>query len=64
MFGRNSKVTKTSRKRLPAHITALLVTLVFAAVYFYVALPAVNLQNPGFYFFWLSASSSSVLCRF
>lgn len=51
MFGGNPKVKKISRKRLPPHPTALIVTLVFAALYFYVALPAINLQNTDFYYF-------------
>jgi len=51
MFERNPKITNISRRKLPLHVRALISTLVFAAVYFYVALPAINLQNPDFYFF-------------
>lgn len=51
MIGRNPKVKKLSRKRLPPLVTALIVTLVFAIVYYYVMLPAINLQDSNFYFF-------------
>jgi len=51
MFKRNPKVRKISRKRLPPYLTALIITLIFAAVYFYFMLPAINLQDPDFYFF-------------
>jgi hypothetical protein len=51
MFKRNPKMTNISRRRLPPHLRALIPTLVFAAVYFYVVLPAINLQNIDFYFF-------------
>jgi len=52
MFERNNKKkTNSSLRNLPPHVRALITTLVFAAVYFYVALPAINLQNFDFYFF-------------
>lgn len=51
MYKRNPKVKKISRNRLPSFVSALIITLIFAAVYFYVVLPAINLQNTDFYFF-------------
>ncbi|SDG58076.1 hypothetical protein [Desulfosporosinus hippei] len=52
MFERNNKRKRNiSLRNLPPHVRALITTLVFAAVYFYVALPAINLQNIDFYFF-------------
>ena len=47
----NPKEKKSSRKRLPPHLTALIATLIFAAVCFYYLVPAVNLQNQDFYYF-------------
>jgi hypothetical protein len=38
-------------KRLPSLVTALIVTIVFAAVYFYAALPALNFHNTDLYIF-------------
>ncbi|UWG97106.1 CvpA family protein [Dehalobacter sp. DCM] len=49
LHGFNRK--KTPRKRRPPLLTALLITLVFAVIYFYVVLPAINLQNTEFYLF-------------
>ena len=37
-------------------VFSLVVTLLFACVYFYIALPAINLHDPGFYFFFLLCS--------
>jgi hypothetical protein len=51
MYERNNKKTNISLRKLPSHVRALITTLVFAAVYFYVVLPAINLQNIDFYFF-------------
>ncbi|HWQ71082.1 MAG TPA: CvpA family protein [Desulfitobacteriaceae bacterium] len=51
MLGRNPEAKKISRRRLPPQVMALIVTLVFAAAYFYYSLPAINLKNPDFYFF-------------
>ncbi len=44
------KATVVGKGKLPL---CLLITAVFAAVYFYVALPAINLHDPAFYFFFL-----------
>ena len=51
MFERNNKKTNSSLRNLSPHVRALITTLVFAAVYFYVVLPAINLQNIDFYLF-------------
>ncbi len=42
------KILKTTTSRI---LMSILITLVFAAVYFYVTLPALNLHNPQFYSF-------------
>ncbi|MBQ6711949.1 MAG: CvpA family protein [Clostridia bacterium] len=44
------KATIMGKSRLPL---CLALTAAFAAVYFYVALPAINLHDPSFYFFFL-----------
>ncbi len=44
------KATVVGKGKLPL---CLLLTAVFAAIYFYVALPAINLHDPAFYFFFL-----------
>ena len=38
-------------------VTNLLITLLFALVYYYLKLPAINLKNPGFYAFFLLLSA-------
>jgi hypothetical protein len=53
MFERNPKVKNISRRRLPPYLRALIATLLFAAVYFYIVLPAINLQSIDFYIFLL-----------
>lgn len=42
------KILKTTSSRI---VASILITLVFAVVYFYVTLPALNLHNPQFYTF-------------
>jgi hypothetical protein len=42
MFERNPKVKNISRRGLPPHLKA---TLLFAAVYFYVVLPAISSKD-------------------
>ena len=37
-------------------VFSLVVTLIFACVYFYIVLPAINLHDPGFYVFFLLCS--------
>ena len=44
------KATVMGKSKLPL---CILLTLVFAAIYFYVALPAINLHDQGFYTFFL-----------
>ena len=44
------KATIVGKSKLPL---CIIVTLAFAAVYFYVALPAINLHDPAFYIFFL-----------
>jgi len=51
MFGNNRKEKKMLRKSLPPLLTALIVTLVIAIVFFYLTLPAINLHNTSFYTF-------------
>lgn len=40
-----------AKRTMPRVLTSLLITLVIGAVWFYVSLPAINLQNTGFYSF-------------
>ena len=44
------KATVMGKSKLPL---CLALTAAFAAVYFYIALPAINLHDPAFYFFFL-----------
>lgn len=44
------KATVVGKSKLPL---CIILTVVFAAVYFYVSLPAINLHDPAFYFFFL-----------
>ena len=48
---RARKVRKPKGSPVARVLISLLVTLVFGAVYFYFKLPAINLQNEGFYWF-------------
>lgn len=45
-----AKVVRPKGKGNPT-LVAVLITLVFAAISFYISLPAINLQDPGFYSF-------------
>ena len=44
------KATVVGKSKLPL---CILLTLAFAVVYFYISLPAINLHDPAFYFFFL-----------
>jgi len=55
-FGPKTKVGKA--------LLSLVVTLIFGSVYFYVTVPAINLQNPEFYTFGLLLCLVFALCSF
>jgi hypothetical protein len=42
---------RTTKKTTSRILLSILITLVFAVVYFYITLPAINLHNPGIYSF-------------
>ncbi len=48
------------RKHLGSFARSLIITLVFAALYFYLALPSINLHDPAFYWFFII--TSAVFC--
>jgi len=45
----NINKKKPGSKKFRTYLRAAIITLVFALVYFYIMLPAINLQNPQFY---------------
>ena len=49
-FGTGTSVKKP-RSRMRVILTGLLVTMIFGAIYFYLALPPINLHDPQFYVF-------------
>ena len=57
MRGQDSENTPRKPKKIRSNlfltVTNLLMTLVFALVYYYFKLPAINLKNPDFYRFFL-----------